>query len=193
MTCIVGIEVPDGVLIGGDSAGVAGTHAEDRTDVKVFANGPFVVGISGSFRVGQIMRFLWNPPNQAAGVDDEAFLVRDVAGGIRKLFLDHGVRGTSGTSDCHDGPLLLGYRGKIYKLDTDFQVGRVRDGFSACGSGARVALGALRAVNVLSDPKTAMRIALDAAEHFDSGVRRPFVVMHGPWSPPIPAQVEIKL
>lgn len=195
MTCIVGIELRDGVLIGGDSAGVAGSHVEDRTDLKVFANGHFVVGFSGSYRVGQILQCHWRPPEQPVGLEDWAFMVRDVVESVRKVLQGCGSRGTNGNGDAHDGPFLLGYRGKIYKVDTDFQVGRCREGFNACGSGARVALGALRALRFgdkAGGPEDIV-IALDAAEHFDSGVRRPFNFVKGPWTPPLPEQVEIKL
>lgn len=193
MTCIVAIETTHGVIFASDSAGVAGTHADNRVESKVFQNGQFVIGFSGSFRVGQILRYVWKPPEQHPDVDDMAFLVRDVVGGFRKLFLENGVRYFNSTNDSFEGPFLLGYKGKVYKVDVDFQVARSRDGYNACGSGSRVALGALHAISrthydtdVLPFSQTKglhfSNIALEAAEYFDSAVRRPFSFVVGEYS-----------
>ena len=144
------------------------------------------MGFSGSYRVGQVLRHVWVPKIQPPGTDDETFLVRDVIDQLRVLFLNHGIRSTTGGTDSMDGPFLLGYHGRLYKIDTDFQVGWNRDGFNACGSGARPALGALHVLCKLPgtvEPKQMIRMALDAAEHLDTAVRGPMQCILGPWNP----------
>ena len=64
MTCIVGLEHKGKVYIGGDSAGVAGYSLSVRADQKVFINGNFIFGFTSSFRMGQILRFGFNPPRR---------------------------------------------------------------------------------------------------------------------------------
>ena len=182
MTCIVGIELsgPERVLIAGDSAGVSGTDLEDRLDEKVFAVGPFVVGIAGCFRMGQILRYRWKPPEHQNGVDATAFMVRDVVESLRRCFLDNGTRFNGPSGDSHSGQFLMGYRGNLYKVDSDFQVGRSRLGYAAVGSGSRVALGALHALTVSAeDQTTRARMAMIAAAQHDSAVRAPFVFLEG--------------
>ena len=44
------------VIIGGDSAGVAGLNITVRKDVKVFEVGEFVIGCTSSFRMMQIIK-----------------------------------------------------------------------------------------------------------------------------------------
>ena len=75
MTAIVGIAEKGSVYIGGDSAGVAGLSISTRTDVKVFKNGPFVLGFTSSFRMGQILQYKFDPPKQTVGQDDMKYLV----------------------------------------------------------------------------------------------------------------------
>lgn len=57
MTCIVGLVDGDRVILGGDSAGIAGWHLQLRADEKVFRNGPYAIGFTTSFRMGQILRY----------------------------------------------------------------------------------------------------------------------------------------
>lgn len=53
MTCIVGYVTPAReVVMGADSAGVAGYDLRIRRDVKVFHAGPFLIGYTSSFRMG---------------------------------------------------------------------------------------------------------------------------------------------
>lgn len=52
MTCIIGFIKNKKVYIGGDSAGVGGSHVTIRRDSKVFKNGNFIMGYTSSFRMG---------------------------------------------------------------------------------------------------------------------------------------------
>src|SRR2546430_1004120 len=48
--------------MGGDSAGVSGWGLVVRADHKVFRNGPYVMGFTSSFRMGQLLRWGFDPP-----------------------------------------------------------------------------------------------------------------------------------
>ena len=62
MTCIVAIKHDNEIWMGGDSAAFRDDERTNRADEKVFKNGDFLLGYSGSFRVGQLIRYAFNPP-----------------------------------------------------------------------------------------------------------------------------------
>ena len=91
MTCIVGIVDKDEVIIGGDSAGVAGLNITIRKDTKVFKNGPFIMGFTSSFRMGQLlMSSKFKPSKQKARQSDYDYMITDFIDCIRKLFKTSG-------------------------------------------------------------------------------------------------------
>jgi len=180
MTCAVGL-VHDGcVTIGGDSAAVSGLDLDLRTDEKVFTVGGFVFGISGSFRIGQVLRYALTPPEQKQSQSDMEYMVTDWIDTVRETFRDKGCLSTWDTDDDPfkgqehiDAAFLVGYNGCLYTVEADFQVGRSRAGYAAVGCGAPYALGALYA-NVEGLPRERLERALNAAVRFSSGVRDPF-------------------
>lgn len=174
MTCIVGLEEKDAVYIGGDSAGVSGLSVSIRADEKVFTNGPFVMGFTTSFRMGQLLRFKLDPPKQTVSTDDYKYMVTDFIDAVRKCFTDNGFGTTSA-----GGTFLVGYNGKLYTIHSDFQVGIPSIAYAAVGCGSDLALGAMYA---LPDKKPEQRIkaALNAASTFSGGVAPPYVIMKLP-------------
>ncbi len=178
MTCIVGIEHKGVVYLGGDSAGIGGLDIHTRLDEKVFKNDEFVMGFTSSFRMGQLLRYAFTPPDRPASKDDMAYLVTDFIDSIRSVYKEKGFMGRDTDEDAHGaeagGTFLFGYRGVLYQVDDDFQIARTADGFMACGCGASYALGSLASTSQVSDPLERLRISLDAASHFSAGVRGPY-------------------
>ncbi len=176
MTCIVGIQKDGEVYLGGDSAGVhGGTYEiESRTHPKVFANEEFVMGFTSSFRMGQLLQYGFTPPEHSPRKDDMKYLVCDFVDAIRELYKQKGYLEKHNEIET-GGIFLLGYRGKLYKIEDDFQVGHVTDGFSACGCGSHFALGSLytTAADDL-EPAVKLHMALQTATKFSAGVRGPF-------------------
>ena len=180
MTCCVGFEHDGRVTIGGDSAAIGGLDIDEIEDEKVFSFGDFVFGISGSFRIGQVLRFGCNPPEQRASQDDLEYLVTDWMDNLRETFRDKGCLSTWDTEDDPfkgsehiDSAFLVGYNGRLYTVSTDLQVLRSRVGYASVGCGAPYALGALYA-NVDGLPRERLERALEAAARFSAGVRAPF-------------------
>jgi ATP-dependent protease HslVU (ClpYQ) peptidase subunit len=177
MTCIVGIVDKGNVYMGGDSAGVSGLSVSVRADEKVFSNGPFIMGFTTSFRMGQILRYKFDPPRQTVGVDDMKYMVTDFVDAVRKCFGENGFGSTNDKSPNAGGTFLVGYNGKLYTVDSDFQVGIPADNYDAVGCGTDLALGALYAT-AGKKPLDRIRIALEAASKFSGGVLPPFVTLH---------------
>lgn len=183
MTCIVGVETKDGVWIGGDSAGISGWTVSLHRDPKVFRVGHFLYGCCGSFRVRDVLRFGFTPPELPD--DDERldrYMVTEFVPALRACLGEAGVRRKSDdVESIKNASFLAGVRGRLYDVDGDFQIGQPMEGYSACGSGCEVALGALHVMRgtgglVEYPPELRMVRALEAAAAHNIGVRAPFTI-----------------
>lgn len=171
MTCIVGLVDNGVVYIGGDSAGVSGLSISVRTDEKIFTNGPFIMGFTTSFRMGQLLRYKLDPPKQTVNCDDMKYMVTNFIDSVIKCFTDNGYG-----SKNNGGIFLVGYNSKLYTIDTDFQVGIPTLPYDAVGCGADLALGAMHATKD-KKPKERIKAALQAAAAHNAGVIAPFIIV----------------
>ncbi len=180
MTCIVGIETPSGVIVGGDSAGVAGYDLSVRADEKVFSRigggAKWVFGFTSSFRMGQLIRYslrLPQVPKRAGDLDK--FMVTKFIDALRKGYSDGGWLRTDDDVES-GGTFLVGVRGRLFNIAGDFQVGKTACGYDAVGCGDAYAKGVLYATPRMA-PEKRVRLALESAEQFSAGVRAPFHII----------------
>jgi hypothetical protein len=172
MTCIVGVAHQGVVYLGGDSAGIAGRNLDIRADPKVFRVGEFVMGFTDSFRMGQLLQHAFVPPPLVEGQELHRYMVTAFVDALRTMFKDKGfARDDNGTESA--GTFLVGVRGRLFAVCSDYQVGENAFGFDAVGCGEAPAKGALFATSRLS-PYARLTRALKAAEQFNTGVRGPF-------------------
>ena len=173
MTCIVGIEQGKAVWIGGDSAGFDGYDIRTREDSKVFVVKNVLFGFTSSFRMGQLLRFSLKIPRQKVR-DDHRYLCTNFIDAVRNCLRKGGFT-TVDDNEETGGNFLVGYKGKLYSVESDFQVGRTTIGFDATGCGEPYALGSLYATkNVGLDPEQRIMRALETAAQFSAGVAPPF-------------------
>jgi ATP-dependent protease HslVU (ClpYQ) peptidase subunit len=176
VTAVVGLEHDGKVYIGADSAGTAGWSQTVRADEKVFINGPFVIGFTTSFRMGQLLRYKLNVAEQAPSqTDNYRYMSTWFIDAVRTCLKDGGFAKINNGVE-QGGTFLVGYRGALYCVGSDFQVGRSVEGFDAVGCGAELALGAL-AASALKDPTRRAEQALEVAARFSAGVAGPFKVV----------------
>ena len=174
MTVIAGLVDSGQVLIGGDSAGVSGYQLTVRRDSKTFTNGPYVLGFTSSFRMGQIIRYSFLPPAPPADGDLETFMCSGFVDALRQSLLDGGWARIE-QAQIQGGCFLVGVQGRLFRVDGDFQVGESLDGYDAIGCGDDLALGALYATaDTGMSAEGRVMLALRAAERFSAGVRGPF-------------------
>ena len=173
MTCIVGLVDKGTVYIGGDSAGVAGLSLSIRADEKVFQNGPFIMGFTTSFRMGQLLRYKFDPPQQTVSQNEMQYMVTNFIDAVRQCFANNGFGDKEATVG---GNFLVGYKGKLYNIEADFQVGVPAETYDAVGCGSDLALGALYASKGKS-PEQRIKLALEAAANFSAGVSAPFLMI----------------
>lgn len=178
MTCIVGVVGRDGsVLIGGDScAGDNHSYSIDTLkDPKVFRSGEFVIGYTTSFRMGDLLRYKFEPPKLYAETEISAYMRTSFIDEVRKTLKDGGFAQKEKDRES-GGCFLVGIKGRLFRIDDDYQVGEPADGMGAVGCGAQAARGALFALGdtAAENPQVAVLTALRAAEACYAYVRAPF-------------------
>lgn len=177
MTCIVGY-AEDGICyMGGDSAGVSGWDLLLVRDPKVFRKKDMVFGWTGSFRMGQLLEYRLEIPQHHPDVDDATYMRTDFVDAVRACLKEYGFARVEDNVD-QGGHFLVGYRGTIYRVESDFQVFVHAKPYDAVGCGSSFALGALHAMRGDDvDPTTRVILALTTAADLSAGVREPFTVV----------------
>lgn len=160
--------------MGADSAGVAGLALVVRRDPKIYRVGDFLFGFTSSFRMGQLLGYKLRPPQHYSDMDVERYMNTVFIDSLRATLKDGGYARTNNGAE-EAGDFLVGYRGRIFRICSDYQVAENLELFDAVGCGAELALGALHATRDKA-PADRVGAALDAAEAFSAGVRRPFLI-----------------
>ncbi|MDP9795409.1 ATP-dependent protease HslVU (ClpYQ) peptidase subunit [Catenuloplanes nepalensis] len=176
MTCIVGITDGRIVTIGGDSAGSDGWHVAVRSDSKVFQVGPYLMGFTTSYRMGQLLRYSLTV-GEPGTWDVDRFMATTFIDAVREC-LSVGGYARNDNGQEQGGQFLVGIHGRLYVVGDDYQVGHTISGYAAVGSGYLVALGSLHstATSPASSHQRA-EMALEAAADLTEGVRPPFTVI----------------
>ena len=177
MTCIVGITDGKRIAMGADSAGSSPDTSEiyDVATSKLWSSGAYLVGICGSFRAGQLARWemAWPDPPEAAGAELESFVVREVVKSLRHTLQDAGF--TSPAEPARAAQFLIGLKGHLFSIGSDFSAVSMSAPFMAIGSGRLAAYGALQILAGLElEPEEKVRRALAAARTQTANVREPF-------------------
>lgn len=192
MTAIAAFSEEGRVWMGGDSAGVAYPNGDltSRADEKVFFNGDFLIGFCGSFRQGQVLRHVFQPPRVPAGCPNlDAWMTTRFVDELRVCLKAAGVAQTTDGAETTDqtSSFLVAYRDRLWELHADYSLASSRDGLMGAGTGGKYAAATLYTLNRLrraapgasiDEPRARLEYALLVAEHFNGGVRAPFVIHH---------------
>jgi ATP-dependent protease HslVU (ClpYQ) peptidase subunit len=176
-TCIVGyVDKKGKIFMGGDSAGVGRYDIRIRSDVKVFKKEKMLIGYTSSFRMGQLLRFKLRIPEHKKTISDYEYMCTSFIDSVRKCLRTNGFTEIKDNQE-EIGVFLVGYKGKIYRIDSDLQVGMTYDNYDACGCGESYALGSIFTNLKSKSGKEIVKNALECAENFSAGVRRPFIIL----------------
>jgi len=177
MTCIVGfIDKNKKLWMGADSCGATSSMKVRRKDTKLFRNKEFLIGYTSSFRMGQLLRFKWNPPEQKQSKKDYEYMCTCVIDSIRKCLKDNGYSKIKENEESI-GTFLIGYKNRLYRIEDDLQIEESIYNFNSCGSGTYFATGALEILSKTKEsPKSIIRKALEVAKKFNPFVDKPFVI-----------------
>ena len=186
MTAIVGLVEDDGtVWLGGDAGGSTTYKLWVRKDSKVFIQGEFIVGFTGSFRARDILRYGMTMQQPKEGDDLDRFMRTVFIDDIRQAFNKAGYLSKDDGQDGHNSTLLVGVRGRLFIVGSDFQVGEQHDPFAAIGSGQPEAQASLLTTRDWRDPQKRLTEALYVSSYFNPGsVSPPFSFVRTlPWPP----------
>lgn len=175
MTCIIGLAHEGKVYLAGDSAGVAGYDLQISKTPKVFVNGPFLIGYTASFRMGQLLEHAFAPPKRHPDMDVMRFMVTDFVDTVRNCFKNGGFAWRQNEAE-KAGFFLVAYEGRLFEIQEDYQVFESRTGIAAVGYGNQVALGAMYALHD-KPPEERVTAALAIVERCSAGVAGPFHVV----------------
>lgn len=174
MTCIVGLEHPDGVTIGGDSAAAVDDSVDVVEAPKVFKVGEYLIGYCESFRMGQLLAYRLRVPEQKCA-DDLEHLATVFVDRVREVLHKGGVAKTTESEEGNVGALLVGYRGRLYSVETDYAVLRSARGYQAIGCGADFAIGSIGSTAGPAEKR--VRLALTMAATHSGPVLPPFTIL----------------
>jgi len=176
MTCIVGLVNNNRVYMGADSASVSVADLVCRPTKlhKMFRRGPFLIGYTTSFRMGQLLEHWLEVPEQNSKQPDYEYMVKEFIEAVRSLFKEKGFSNIESNVES-GGVFLVGYHNKLYTVYSDFQINIAADEFDSVGCGSKFALGAM-AVLLNRRPEKRIKKALEIAAFFSGGVCGPFFV-----------------
>lgn len=161
--------------MGGDSAGVnSSLSLSVRADQKVFVKDDFIMGFTSSFRMGQLLQYKLQVSPRPESLDVFEYMVTSFVEAVRKCLKDGGFAEKKDDQE-KGGTFLVGYAGRLFCIESDYQVEETTLPYAATGSGVDIALGVLFANGHLK-PEERIFQALEAAEEFNAGVRHPFVI-----------------
>ena len=195
MTCIVACVHDDAVWMGGDSVG-SDAYAYDRADKKVFRNGDYIIGFSGSYRLGQIAKittFPEFPKNFLQKIEAPKNLPKKSASkkiapkilpqenlpvkreDVELWFIADFVPVLrealieEGKDEQFD--FLVGVDRWLVCIESDYQVGMYKSMHMAIGSGALLALGALSVLDDIgAGPEEKIIRSISVAGNYDKAV-----------------------
>lgn len=183
MTAIIGLKTAEGVYIGADSCAQAGNTwiTYPIASRKVFKRDGFLFGVAGSLRAIQLLQYKLqipeHPERYGYGKAVEKYLVVDFVEAVRDLFKENGLSHIENNEETGN-QFLLGYRGELFSINSDFALGAKAMNFFCIGSGMDVALGAMDALDYLGPGNEERRIekALEITARFIANVSPPFHV-----------------
>lgn len=176
MTCIVGIGQNGVSWLGGDSAATAGDLSKRIIgESKVFVKKNVAFGIAGSPKIHNALMHTSNfEMLSLKGTHDEVVHNRLIP--VIKKTLDEFDCLVGDNRGNFEGSIIIGLKGKIYRVEANFQVFICKENFDSIGSGSDIAMGSLYATRKLH-PKKRILSALEASADNNAGVCAPFSIV----------------
>jgi ATP-dependent protease HslVU (ClpYQ) peptidase subunit len=176
MTCIVALKYKKEIFIGGDSCGSNGHNFAAYPRKKVFVKSDFIYGCTTSYRMIDILEYVFTAPARKIGYNPAAYMREDFIPALRTCFKDNGFSEINNSVE-KGGVFLVGFDGALFEIQADFSVLETPDYGAAIGSGGEAAKAVLYHLkDSPSDAKFKINSALYAAEGTIVSVRQPFFI-----------------
>jgi len=187
MTCIVGYidKANKTVYLGGDTVSVCGTKVLTRKDSKVFARtnpskNTMLIGFTGSFRMGQLLRYKLIIPQHPEGLNTFEYMCTHFIDAVRQVLKDNGLAKINNNEE-EIGTFLIAYNQRLFKVESDLQVGEIDLHYNACGNGEDYAIACMRTLSEYSrevySAEEIVQTALKVSEDFCNTVKKPYVIL----------------
>lgn len=186
MSVVVAVRSPSGVVVGADSIATTETltmRADPITSGKLFRNGPFVIGVVGSFRFANLLRF-WEAPVPKDDIepgDFVRFMVTEWVPALKNFLKEVGETEAIG-GEKEEGlstAAVIGYKGSLVTLFGDFQIAELIEDYIAIGFGAELAMGSLYTTGIVKSYPPDMRVtlAIRACDHHSPYACEPILLI----------------
>ena len=169
MTCLIGVVEGNTMYLGADSIGANDDYQLIRRDSKIFRKRDMLIACTHSFRFRDIIRYDFELPKHPEGMSVEKYMVTIFIEGLRKKLKDcgHIKIGDGDNSGCG---LLIAYRGKILKIENDFQLGQANTDYDSHGSGMYHAMSSMFTTSGYNiKPEERMRLAFESCRRYVQG------------------------
>jgi hypothetical protein len=130
------------IVMMADSAGTANWSQMCRKDSKIKRVGDMLIGFTSSYRMGQLLHYKLTLPGHPEDMDVDTYMRTLFIDEVRALFNSNGYTYFDNSRE-EGGTFLAAYRGRIFRIDSDYQVGESVHDFDAVGSGDELAIGSL--------------------------------------------------
>jgi ATP-dependent protease HslVU (ClpYQ) peptidase subunit len=132
----------------------------------VFQNGPYLIGFAGEIRGGQVLKpEFWTPPDDIKLFGDQ----------IRIQFNEKDCcQKSEEGSDATGTGFIIGWKGMLIQITSDFQIAAYEDDFAAIGAGADYSLSILYHTRKHSDPMERIIQAHRCASYFCAAVSKEY-------------------
>lgn len=171
MTCIAALVHNGTIHMASDSEASDDSSCVTISTPKIAINGDYIVGVSQSLRVLNILHNTSLPPVPSLS-SLYSFMsvefVQDIAETLEN------TPGTATREKMEEGTeILVGTLGRLFLIGSDYSVHEATQPYMAIGNGSLAALGSLFSTDDMS-PKTRVIKAVKASAEFSTGVRGPF-------------------
>lgn len=158
--------------MGADSQCTAGYNARTLKESKIVRVGEFLIGQTGDLRLLNLLRYRFRVPARQEGQDDLHYLNTSFVDALRSCFKDAGFATTTNGQDSMDGALLVGWRGRLFKIGPNYCILETATPYFAVGCGDDFAVGALTALEGQEmAPEERLRLALESRRALEYRLR----------------------
>jgi ATP-dependent protease HslVU (ClpYQ) peptidase subunit len=174
MTCIVGIGKNGVSWLGGDSAATGGDLSKRIIgESKVTVKNNIAFGIAGSPKILNAIMNTRNFDHVKLSKNHDDNMHHEILPLIKKTLADFDCI----TNETFEGGIIVGFKGKIFRVESNFQVFTCKTNFDSIGSGSDIAMGTLHATQTVNNSKKRIMMALEASADNNAGVCAPFSVV----------------
>ena len=168
--------------MGGDGRGTSDCtiRTMHKEDAKVFKKGNrMLIGYAGSYRMGQLLQYMLKVPTQPKNMDDDEFVCTKFCNAVIECFDKNKFNENNSGKVSMGNAFLVGYKGKLYKVYSDYTILKSNKNYDACGSGEDFAMASFHSIekagyNIPGDER--VMFALEVAGEFNNSVGPPYSV-----------------